>query len=493
MKPTVRILALLLSLLLLCACFAACNGDKNEPDADTDTQTELPDETEEPELSLSFPKENNNNTAINILMSTSLGYEIATEASSDRVEGAMFERNCDVEEYLGVVLNIIPRDGGWATRTEFNNLIQISAMSSKEFDVAQNEISASYRANAIAGYYKNVNDIPTLDLSSPWWLENMTENYGFDNTLYGILGDSSLSLYKEMNVLYFNQHLIDQYKLDNPYDLVRDKKWTLETMLNMAVGVKEDIDGDYDITQNMMGYVAAAVANRAWLTALDITLINQNAETGALTVASAPSEKLIKVFDLMYDKFENNDNLYVEDSGEYLEIFANNNALFALGFFEDVEKFRDMEYDYGLVPMCMWEGQDDYISPISTWAGMWYVLTNTEKADLVGKVLDALAFYGHRDVIPEYYEIALGLTYARDENVQEMLSIMREKAVLSFDSVYAASFSPSMYNILQMSEGFRNPPSDKTTTRHGANITTFWATNQTMWNLAAQKLYGQLS
>ena len=159
-----------------------------------------------------------------------------------------------------------------------------------------------------------------------------------------------------------------------------------------------------------------------------------------------------------------------------------------------VAKLTDMEQDYGLVPMCKWNAeQEDYISPISTSVGMWHIMTNTSKAALVGKTMEALSFYGYRDVTPEYYEVALGLTYARDENVLEMLSLMREKATLSLDMAYGSAFSPAITNILQMSEGFRNPPSGKENSRHGSNVSTFWATNQSSWNSNVRELFEKLS
>lgn len=495
MKPIVRILTLLMALLLICCAFVACNGNgEDEKQTDDTTETESSGETEAPELSLAFPQENNNNTPINILMSTSLSYEIALESSADRVEGAMFERNCDVEEYLGVVINIIPQDGGWGNRNNFNTLVQNSALSTPEYDLVQNSVSTSFIQNAKMGYFMDVNTVNTLDFSTPWWLAGMNENYAINGKLYGVIGDMSLSLYKQMTVIYFNDFIIEQYSLDNPYDLVRADEWTMEKMMTMAIGVKENVDGEYDITKNMMGFVAAATANRQWLTALDLPLTSRDNETGALSVASAPGEKLIAVFDYMYDKFENNACLHVEDNADYKNIFTAGNALFSLGYFWDVESFRDMEQDYGLVPMCKWNAeQEDYISPISTSVGMWHIMTNTSKAALVGKTMEALSFYGYRDVTPEYYEVALGLTYARDENVLEMLSLMREKATLSLDMAYGSAFSPAITNILQMSEGFRNPPSGKENSRHGSNISTFWATNQSAWNTNVRELFEKLS
>ena len=74
-----------------------------------------------------------------------------------------------------------------------------------------------------------------------------------------------------------------------------------------------------------------------------------------------------------------------------------------------------------------------------------------------------------------------------------MLSLMREKATLSLDMAYCSAFSPAITNILQMSEAFRNPPSGKENSRHGSNISTFWATNQSAWNTNARELFEKLS
>ncbi|MBQ8439963.1 MAG: hypothetical protein IJX19_04830, partial [Clostridia bacterium] len=93
----------------------------------------------------------------------------------------------------------------------------------------------------------------------------------------------------------------------------------------------------------------------------------------------------------------------------------------------------------------------------------------------------------------EYYDITLGLTLARDENVQEMLAHIRAGAVIRWEYVFDRVFSPSIWNMLQMDEQFRHPKPEKVNVYHGQNVVTWWAYNQQTWADAVAKLYESLN
>lgn len=492
MKSTLRILCAALAVLMLCLTLAACQNNSSEPAA-TDSGDSA---TQEKAPALGFSAEDNNGAVISVLMPIEKEYEIATKENSDkdRVSAAMYRRNAAVEDYLGVVFDIKTASGSWSNRNDYNQKIANNVKVAKEYDIVTGQASCTFVPCAQEGYFMDFNSVETFDFTSDWWVKDMNQNYAIDGRLYGVVGDLSLSLYRSMAVLYFNQYLIEQYQMESPYDMVRKGTWTLSNMMEMAKQVEESVDGPYDRATNMMGFMPYFKINRNFLCALDIPLVERNAETGEVTIPHTPNEKLVDAFDYLYELFENENTVYCCGDTVCFTYFVNNTVLITGGSFDDVEKIRNMSENYGIVPLPKYDTlQENYLSAIDQSTLMWHLPSNASNTELLAKVMEALSFYGLYDVTPEYYEIALGLTYARDENVMEMLSIIRKNAVMRWESIYDMAFTPSLWNIIQMTDAYRHPAANKVGTYHGNNVTTFWATNQEKWQAGIDALCEKLS
>ena len=119
--------------------------------------------------------------------------------------------------------------------------------------------------------------------------------------------------------------------------------------------------------------------------------------------------------------------------------------------------------------------------------------TTKENNELAAKTMEVMAYLNRQNVVPEYYDITLGYTLARDENVQEMLAHIRAGAVIRWEYVFDRVFNPSIWNMLQMDDGFRHPSAEKVNVYHGENVVTWWAYNQQTWSNAVKALYEKLS
>ena len=62
-----------------------------------------------------------------------------------------------------------------------------------------------------------------------------------------------------------------------------------------------------------------------------------------------------------------------------------------------------------------------------------------------------------------------------------------------WESIYDMAFIPSMWNMIQMTDAFRHPASNKIGTYHSDNVVTFCATNRVRWQTGVDKLYAALS
>ena len=134
---------------------------------------------------------------------------------------------------------------------------------------------------------------------------------------------------------------------------------------------------------------------------------------------------------------------YAENFGGYPigyekldSIFMENRALFRVAAPATIEGWRNMESDYGVLPMPKYdEAQREYYcaNSVNGVFGQGVPVTN-DKLEMTGAFLEALAYESQKTVVPVYYETSLKIKLLRDEESIEMLDLMSRSRV--FDLVY---------------------------------------------------------
>ena len=79
-------------------------------------------------------------------------------------------------------------------------------------------------------------------------------------------------------------------------------------------------------------------------------------------------------------------------------------------------------------------------SQIATSTSALYLPVTAENVEMLGTVMEALGFFSSRDVVPVYYETAMNVKYARDQQVQAMLALVRDNASTNLDFIYNTIF-----------------------------------------------------
>ena len=127
--------------------------------------------------------------------------------------------------------------------------------------------------------------------------------------------------------------------------------------------------------------------------------------------------------------------------------FSEGNVATMCNFLYSTEYLRDMTDDYGIVPMPKYdENQEKYITQLGTSTAMLFVPITTKDAELTSKVMEALAYYTSELVVPKYYEVALKDKYARDNDIAEMLDIIRDGASFDFLFLYGTTLTKAPNN-----------------------------------------------
>ena len=101
---------------------------------------------------------------------------------------------------------------------------------------------------AYSGYIHDLCDIPHIDLTKSWWDQKANKDLSIRGRMFYTTGDISVVDNMVTHALLFNKDMIESYGLDNPYDLVADDNWNLETFGALVKQVGQDLDnnGVYD-------------------------------------------------------------------------------------------------------------------------------------------------------------------------------------------------------------------------------------------------------
>jgi len=455
--------ALLLANLMACGDSGA-SGDTSASDSVTDSSVE----TESP---LKVPKTDNGGREFNILTTLHAAYEYdAEEQTGDVVSDAVYERNAAVEELLGIDLNFAIEAGHWVDRETFNGLIKNSVMAGDGAYDLVNGVTVCVLPIASEGVFIDANELEYVDLENPWWVQGMNENLAIGGKLYGFIGDASLSLYKDLSVVFFNKQLLENYKLTSPYEDVRNGTWTLDKFTEMIQAVGSDLNGDgnWVPTDDLFGMIYQTVAGRSFQSATEFTIVDFDENHNPFIVDL--SERDIDTYFKLYGLRTENKNVWWFDVNDHTELtvnFAADRALFMCDLLYDTEYLRDMSSDYGIVPYPKRDAeQKDYHTQIGTSTSMFFVPITTSDVTLTSQVCEALSYYSSVDVVPAYYEVALKEKYTRDEDAKEMLEIIRDSAQMDFTFAYHTIFNPFINAVTVTAKN---------------DIASYYATNKPKW------------
>ncbi|MBR4186108.1 MAG: hypothetical protein IKQ87_10090 [Clostridia bacterium] len=437
-------LALILALLMLLLPLASCSETTNEEDPAAAPAVEADpaavdgaEETEDPNARIEsgLPSADYGGYTFNIYIHNTITNDFqAEEMTGEPVNDAEYERMIAVQdkgncEIVPLVIAADNRQGQKALSTSVQ-------AGTNDYDLVC--LSGYSSCNALVeGLLTNLFTVQNLDLSKPWWDQYCTEECTFKNAVYQMTGDISIGDNRATFCYFFNKNMAETYNLPNFYDMVDSFTWTIDNFREFAEAVdtnldynnngnhvndKDDIYGIYIWDDIMMGIVNAS--------GIKCCTINQNGEL-ELTLYS---EKFVDAFDKFTAYAYNKDvtcayqrNGYAADYG--VLAFREGRALFFLQNIGAADQFRDMEDDFGILPLPLYdENQDRYYNSAASWSiSLYSIPKNAYGADgfaRAGWSTEAPAYESKYSLTPAYYEQTLQNKVSRDEESARMLDLI---------------------------------------------------------------------
>ena len=360
------------------------------------------------------------------------------EQSADIVDDAIYERNRKIEERLGVKLNIFTNtsDDFWGDRDLYMDTVRGCVLSNDgSIDIAAG-LSNIMPVLVQDGMFHNLlsSDIKYLDFDKPWWPDKVVSEMSIKNKMHIVSGDADLGVIKYMCGIFFNKDMIADFQLEDPYELVLSGKWTLDKLAEMSSGIYSDLnsDGTRD-AGDRYGFIMGN-DNHAPLFVLSSGMNFTKRGNDGIPVYDLGTEKVFNLFDKIVTMMGREDSITNNAQAPGISCpntFSDGNALFTTGEFCYAETYRDVKFDYGILPFPKYdENQSNYYGGVRATYSMLGIPV-TADTNAATAVLEALASENYRSVVPAYFESALKVKYARDDTSSQMFDII--KSGVDFD------------------------------------------------------------
>ncbi len=456
-----RILSLFLTAALLLsslAAFAGCssgNADNTntddpsgaaEAEAAPDASGADAEETEPQRVAADLPERDFGGAEMNfygrIYSGAWSAIDIAVhEQTGEHINDALFERTICIEDTYNVKLN--------AVESGDSGILSAVQTAVKAGDASwQAAVGDVYDSGSLAasGALYDLNQTENLDLSARWWTQMLNDSLSIAHRLYYATGDIFIIDNKATRVFFFNKDMVRNLGLEDPYSLVKEDRWTVETYAAMNEAVKSDLDGDGTMNRKFdrFGTMAQTTLGCVLCFASGNLLAGKNADDiPELTCMEASA---IDVMTGIASHIGGSEAISLSGettvNGSYpdnLVYFQEGRVLFAPEVLLHIETMRDCEVDIGILPAPKYtDAQDKFYC----YADGWCVnvasvpVTNSAPGD-IAFIMEAMAADSLNNLTPAYYEICLTEKYVRDPESVEMLDLILSSVVMDNANIFS--------------------------------------------------------
>lgn len=436
----------ILALLLLALLSSCGNTTANDTDADTSpTQAETTTSTTETVYPLAVSSADYGGETFRSLCYTQtepgtmkqyLDFGWSEERSGEVLNDAIFSRNLRVEEDFNVVIDWLEVDD---VKTTAKNAI---IAGETDYNVVQVYINDAMTMGQDGSVWDLV---PLLDLDAPWWDPAIQRDLELGGKLYCATGYLTLGE-EELNYgVYYNKALVKKYGLDDPYTMVEENKWTLDVMYTAAQGATYDVNGDGTLDANDAYGIGSDYGLSAVLfygTGGKLARVSSDGSPEIVLNTSANEAVIEKLSTMFSDK---NASIMVTDIGSdgwtiLDNMLMEDRLLFRPGSIYDINGYREMISDFGILPNPKWdETQAEYCHIIASHVCPAISVPVTITGDALEHtttLLEALSCYADK-VVEAYYDVNLTTKLVRDEESAAMFDIIFSTQYYDLGKVFA--------------------------------------------------------
>lgn len=468
---SLRIVAFALAFLLLIPTLFACVKTPDNPDNQTTDSDKTPEASvSSPEdSSSSGPDESNTeniyemektdfNTTINILYwedVENLEFFPTSNDLSDSIENAIYERNEYAKEQLGIDFNWSPTKGDFSNLANFYDVAKKDIENEHAYDIfaGYSMIGAMLAINGCAENLLDESYNKYLDFSKPWWPKKLIDTASIKNKLYFCSGDISTNMLHMMYAIIYNKDLVKEYVTEDLYELVENKKWTLDKMFELCAPLKNEKTYDPSDLDTKYGFTSGNIHFDLFFTGCGINTIEKDKD-GQLVISDSWGGSKADTLVSKLRNFLYSSGCAFYDDKNYQKTFESGQVMFTSNRVQILgKKLADQDdHKFGLLPAPMYdENQENYITCMAFPFTVYAISPQSHNKLASAATLSAMGLAAHKEVTPVLFEAAMKLKYADDEKDAQMYDIIHDTINIEVGRIFSKTLDGEVYKIFRKS------------------------------------------
>ena len=297
-----------------------------------------------------------------------------------------------------------------------------------------------------AGLLYDLNDpaFEHLDLSASWYNQSIQKDIAIGGRLYAVNGDMLFTDEVGMWITLFNKSLAEKYMPDvDLYAAVKNGEWTIDMLTQYASLATTELIADDTMTyMDQWGYIGeganvpaliGAAGHRLAEITTDGTIKLNVFDAGFINIFTKCMQTVDNRFCLLAEDIKGVDNLW----DTYDSVFYEGRALFMIASLYRSIKFREMDTDFGILPMPKLDANQTEYYTWSTYninvVSIPYTCTDPARTSAIMEALFEESSYGLQ---PSFTINALMYQTTRDDESIEMLELIMDSTIYDIGVVY---------------------------------------------------------
>ncbi len=340
----------------------------------------------------------------------------AEEENAETMNDAVYRRNRKVEDRYKITITETPSN---AAQADYLKSVQSN---DNAFDIALLRMEWALPV-VLQNAAVNWAEIPHLELDREWWVQGSLTSMSLMNNIYYGVSLFDTTHFDSVRVFYFNKQMVEDFKLESPYELVESGKWTLNKFHEMGMAVASDLNGDGKWDENdRYGFGGTPNVTGNTLMCGVGAILSIGKDKDDVPFFDIDKESSIERLTAVSKIMGTDDGFVCREN--YSDVFKSGNILFSNELIYGAVDMRDSDTDFGILPAPKWnEEQEEYIN-LGGSPFFMTVPTTSEDLDRTGAIMEALAYDSMGLIDKAMYDIVLKGKSARDDESIGMLDLI---------------------------------------------------------------------
>lgn len=390
-------------------------------------------------------------------------FEIYTEGETGEVvNDAIYRRNLTIEERYNVKISEVFSPDSNTNNADLSTVpaLRKNALPGEDlYDLAFVTVS-NIGLPAREHLLYDLNEVGYLNLEADWWNKEANDMISMTGKQFFASSDFSLRDKNRAYIGIYNKDMVKRYAFDDPVELVRNGKWTLDVLTAWAIDVSSDVNGNAEIDDNDQFGITADSFNafQTFITACNNPILQKDGND--IPIVALNSDHMVNTIDKVLKLTTRKDvTIYCDEWQGKVDydfwsvsgtVFREGRSLFNTAFPHSLSNYSaNSTCDYGILPFPKYdEEQKTYYTQADRYAMLFCIPTSNPEPDFAGFMLEALSHEATDTSLKAYYEISCKTKYTYDEDSAEMLDLIFSGIIYDTARMYAINgLTDVIYNI----------------------------------------------